>query len=455
MAVAVLGLNHACADLENLETLSFSPQEVLTSLKQLSRTHEVQECVILSTCNRIEVYAVFQEEGIGQQILHDFLKHVKPAGMNTIGDHFYYMEGSQAIEHLFAVASGLDSLVVGENEISGQVKHAYRLACGQKTTGVMMNKLFHAAFRTSKRVKNETGINEGNCSIGCVAVDIAEAVFPNMQQCRALVIGAGDIGTVVAKTLANRQIRQLLIANRSLSKAVELANEVGGAAIALHEMFDYLEQVDIIVSGTGSPDYLLRYADLAKLPQRSSSHPLLLVDIALPRDFEPTIGSLPCVMLKNLYDLKEIVEDNIKKREQEIPKVRAIIAGELEKFLAWKDSLKIHSTIKTLNLNFETIRLRELDRYQHQFPEELRSQVDAFTTSLTKKYLHLIISNLKSLYDVCDLDERQKHILKHLFDSHTAYNEQTDCRNKRQQSGAEADPDRCRPAEHDLSHAGN
>ena len=418
MAVAVLGLNHACVDLEKLEQVSFSFQDVMISLKQLPRTHETRECVILSTCNRIELYAVFQQEGVGRQILYDFLKHAKPSGMDDIGEHFYYKEGSQAIEHLFAVASGLDSLVVGENEIGGQVKNAYQMACEQKTTGVMMNKLFHAAFKTSKRVKNETRINEGNCSVGCVAVDIADAAFPDLQQRRALVIGAGDIGKVVAKTLANRNIKQLIIANRSLSKAVELANEVGGTAIPLHEMYDYLEQVDIIISGTGSPDYLLRYADLAKLPQRTSSHPLLLIDIALPRDFEPTIGSLPYAMLKNLYDLKEIVDGNLKKREQEIPKGMAIIAEELEKFLNWKDSRKINSTIKTLNLNFEAIRLQELERYQHQFPDELRSQVDAFTKSLTKKYLHLIISNLKSLYDVCDLDERQMHILQHLFDSY-------------------------------------
>jgi glutamyl-tRNA reductase len=454
MAVAVFGLNHACVDLEKLEQISFNSQDVIISLKQVSRTCEIRECVILSTCNRIEFYAIVQENGIGRQILYDFVKHAKPSGMDETGECFYYKEGSQAIEHLFAVASGLDSLVVGENEIGGQVKKAYRLACEQKTTGVMMNKLFHAAFRTSKRVKNETRINEGNCSVGCVAVDIAEATFPDLQQCRALVIGAGDIGKVVAKTLANRQVKQLVIANRSIAKAVDIANEVGGTAIPLHEIHDYLEQVDIIVSGTDSPDYLLKYADVAELPQCPSSQ-LLLIDMALPRDFEPTIGNLTHVILKNLYDLKEIVDSNIKKREQEIPKVTAIIDEELKKFLYWKDSLKINSTIKTLNVNFETIRLRELDRYRHQFPEEIQSQVDIFTKSLTKKYLHLIISNLKSLYDVCELDERQMHILQHLFDSHGADDEQTDCRNKRQQPGPEADPDSCRPAENSLSHAGN
>ncbi len=430
MVLTVFGFNHTCIDLEKLEKLTFSPDDVLTSLALLYREPGIQECVILSTCNRIELYTVCQEGLNVRQTLHDFMKHAKPAGMEEIGEKYYFKEGHAAMQHLFAVSSSLDSIVVGENEIAGQMKRAYRRACDLKTTGAIMNKLFHAAFKTSKRVKNETMINEGNCSVGCAAVDIAEELFPKLDQCQVLLIGAGDMGKVVARTFANRQIGKLIIANRSVARAVELADEVGGTAIPLDKIDEYLGQVDVIVSGTGSPEYLLRYEDMQKIPQQH----LLMVDIALPRDFDPKIETLPNVVLKNLYDLKDIVNCNIRKREGEIPQVKAIIADELEKFLKWKDSLKINSTIKVLNTNFEALRRQELERYQHQFSEEACSQLDVFTKSLTKKYLHLIISNIKSLYDVCDLDAGQIHILEHLFDSQGVNHEETCCRYKRQQS---------------------
>jgi glutamyl-tRNA reductase len=442
MAVAVFGLNHASVDLDTLEKLSFSPEDVTTSLSQLSREPDVGECIILSTCNRLEFYAVFEKDGMGRQILYDFLKHAKPAAMDAIGDSFYYKEDQNAIEHLFSVVSGLDSLVVGENEISGQVKKAYKVACDYGTNGVMTNKLFHAAFRTSKRVKNETRINEGNCSVGCVAVDMAEASFPDLQQCRVLLIGAGDIGRVVAKTFAARQVKDLIIANRSLHKAEQLASEAGGTAIPLEQVDTYLDQVDIIVSGTGSPEYLLDYDDMAEWRQHHPSRHIMLVDIALPRDFDPKIGDLSNVLLKNLYDLREIVDANVKKRQDEVPKVRTIVQNEVQKFLNWKEALKINGTIKTLNLSFDAIRNQELERYHHQFPEEALLQVEAFTKSLTKKYVHLIISNIKTLSEVCDLDERQMHILEHLFDSHGVTDEKaTGCRYARQHPGTQANPD--------------
>jgi glutamyl-tRNA reductase len=360
------------------------------------------------------------------------MQNVKPACKDNILDKFYYNEGKKAIEHLFSVSSGLDSLVIGENEILGQVKAAYKMACDHKTSGMMTNKLFHAAFKTSKRVKNETAINEGNCSIGYVAVDIAEDMFSDIQHCKVLLIGAGQIGRVVAKNFAKRGVEDLIIANRDFTKAESLVEEVGGSAIPLEKISEYIGRVDVAVSGTGSPDYLLCYEEMQSLLPHSSSKPLLMIDIALPRDFDPDIGSLPHVILKNLYDLSEVVDRNIKKREQEVPKVQKIIQEEVQKFLHWKDSLKINSTIKSLTQYFEAIRQKELEKYQHQFSEETSSQIEAFTKSLTKKYIHLIVSNIKSLHEVCELEPRQIHILEHLFDSQEISDKRTRCRVKRE-----------------------
>lgn len=455
MVLSVFGISHACTELDSLERLTFNAEEAEYALSQLYRQEEVQECVILSTCNRIEIYSVCQEDFPALSLLRDFIKHARPAGAEGTLDDFYYKTGNDAVTHLFRVSSGLDSLVLGENEISGQVKRAYQIASELHATGALLNKLFHAAFRTSKRVKNETTINEGNCSIGCVAVDSAEEMFPDLERSHVLLIGAGDIGRVVARTFANRNVGKLSIANRSREKALELARETEGEAIALDRIHEHLEEVDIIVSGTGSPDYLLERSDIEQLLERRQRRDLLMVDIALPRDFDPQIAALPNVTLKNLYDLKAVVEGNLQKREQEIPKVEGIIAEELGKFLKWKDSLKINSTIKVLTQNFEIIRRQEIERYRNQFPEEISPQLEAFTTSLNKKYLHLIISNLKALYEVCDLDEGQMHVLEHLFDSQGVKNDETHCRHKRQQSCSKTNGHCHRAAPGGSSGAGN
>ena len=451
MALSVFGISHTHAKLDTLERLSFDAEEVERGLDLLRRQEELQECVILSTCNRIEIYTVCQEEFPVASLLRDFVKHAKPVETEEILNDFYHKTGNDAVKHLFRVSSGLDSLVIGENEISGQVKRAYKLACDRHCTGQHLNKLFHAAFRTSKRVKNETTINEGNCSVGSVAVDSAEELFPDLERSRAVVIGAGDIGRVVVKTFANRNLGKLLIANRSPERAIELANEVGGQAIPLEQIHKYLTEVDIIVSGTGSSEHLLNYADIKELLGQRSQQKLLMVDIALPRDFDPRIAELPNVTLRNLYDLKAVVDRNLRKREQEIPKVKSIIADELQKFLKWKNSLKVNPTIKVLNQNFEHIRRQEMERCQKQFPEELHAQLDIFTKSLNNKYLHLIISNLKSLYDVCDLDEGQMHVLEHLFDSQHVTNDETHCRYKGQHACQKTDSNCRRAASEDVS----
>jgi len=440
MVLTVFGINYKFADLNKLEQISFSTEDITKSLSLLVSGETIKEGIIISTCNRIECYTACQEGGATQQILQDFIQLLKPVCTGEILDKFYYKEGIEAVEHLFSVVSGLDSLVIGENEIAGQLKEAYRTACDLKTTGILTNKLFHAAFRTSKRVKNETKINEGNCSVGCVAIDLAEQMFPEIQTCRVLLIGAGNIVRVVAQNLKNRCVENIFIANRSFDKALNLAEKIGGTAIPFHDIDRRLGDMDIVISGTGSPEYLFQYNYMETLLNQRRNSPLLIVDIALPRDFDPEIDHLPNVTLKNLYDLQEVVYLNIKKREQEIPKVKRIVAEEVQKFLSWRTALRIKPTIQALTENFETIRLIELEKQGKQFPDETFSQVEQFTKALTNKYIHLIIANLKSLHEICNLTPGQIHIIQHLFDSHGIFDEYTNCRFKRQQSGAEADP---------------
>jgi glutamyl-tRNA reductase len=288
-------------------------------------------------------------------------------------------------------------------------------------------------------VKNETKINEGNCSIGCVAIDLAEQMFPNIQACQIVLIGAGDIMQVVAKNLKARDVDNICIANRNFTKAIQLAEEVGGTAIPFHKIDEQFGQADIIISGTGSSDYLFRYDDMKEVLKRRWDNPLLIIDIALPRDFETEIGHLPNVTLKNLYDLQAVVDLNLKKREQEIPKAEKIIAEEVRKFRSWKEALRIKPTIQAVTENFERIRIPELEKQRSQFSDETFSQLDHFTKSLTNKYIHHIISNLKLLHKVCSLTPNQVHIIEQLFGCYEDIEEYPHCGFKRQQPCAKTD----------------
>ncbi len=451
MVLTVFGINYKFTDLDKLEHIAFNREEIMKSLPLLISGEGIKEGVIISTCNRTECYTVCQEGAAAQQILRDFIRIVKPDCTDDTLDRFYYKEENEAVEHLFNVASGLDSLVIGENEIAGQLKEAYRIACHLETTGTVINKLFHAAFRTSKRVKNETKINEGNCSTGCVVIDLAENMFPDMAKRHVLLIGAGKIVQVVAKNLKNRYVGNIFIANRNLTKAVNLSEEVGGTPIPFHEIEDQLENMDIVISGTGSPEYLFRSDDMQKVLQRRRNNPLLIIDIALPRDFDPEIGHLPNVTLKNIYDLQEVVDLNLKKRAGEIPKVEKIIEEEVRKFRSWKEALRIKPTIQALTENFETIRVVEIEKRRNQFSDETFSQIEHFTKTLTNKYIHLIISNLKTLHEVCTLALEQVHIIEQLFDNYENIDKHTNCRFKRQQSCAETDTNGHRSSQDDIS----
>ena len=439
MVLAVFGINYKRTKLETLEHIAFSAEDVANALARVATSTEMAEAVIVSTCNRLEWYVVGREEGRLPACLQESLRTIKPACTAEIFANFYYKEGTAAIEHLFAVASGLDSLVIGENEIAGQLKAAYTKACQVKTTGILLNKLFHAAFRTSKRVKNETKINEGNCSVGCVAVDLAEQMFPNLPQCQVLLIGAGEIIQVVAKTLKKRQAQNLWLANRSVEKAQQLASEVGGRALPLDGIAEVIPQMDVIISGTGAQDYLFTANDLRRLLAAPRATPLLIVDIALPRDFDPAIKTLPNVRLKNLYDLHEVVNLNLQKRAAEVPQVEKIIAEEVQKFLSWQEALGIKPIIQALTENFETLRRAEFEKQRPLFPAETLAQVEYLTKALTNKYIHLIVSNSKTLHEVCRLTPEHVHIIEQLFQNQGNFDEQTRCRFKRQQSCAETD----------------
>lgn len=414
MGIAVFGISHQCVELPLLEQLSLTQDEVMKSLFLLRHKPEIEEIVILSTCNRTEFYLVTSDARAAAHHVTAQLKNLKGDYPESVFERFYVKEQIEAKRHLLRVSCGLDSLVVGENEIAGQIKEAYRRACEINTAGTFLHKLFHAAFKTSKRIKTETDVNKGCCSIGAAAVDMADQFCAGKRGATVLLIGAGEIGQTTARILGKRQFGRVMIANRTLEKSVALAKEIGGIAIPFHNMYEMFGKADVIISSTSAPGYLVSLSEMKELLP-PPARPLLVVDIALPRDFDPAISELPGVTVKNIYDLKEIVTVNLKRREQEIGNVEQIIAEELQKFTDWQASLKMNAALASIRSYFDELRREELEKCRYQFDEKTFAQVDKLTHALAGKYVHGLIAQVKALHEDNRIDAANLDVIERLF----------------------------------------
>ncbi len=332
MKLFVAGLSYKTTPVEMREKLAVHRSRLQCSGCRLKLRGGLEEVVLLSTCNRVEIY------GVTSRMDHDLSRLFQNLAQNDELDfspHLYVKEGAAAAEHLFSVASGLDSLVIGETEITGQVKHAYQTAQEAKLTGKRLNRAFQAALQTAKAVRTETGIGRGATSVGSVAVELAEKVFDaDLNAKTIMIIGAGKMGEACVKHLAKRGAKSVLVSNRSIERAEKLAAEFGGRAVRMEESRQALIAADIVVTSTSSPDYVLKRAEIEALLPERRNRPLVLVDIAVPRDIDPAIQSLPGVFLYDIDDLEAIVRENTRNREQELARCRSIIAGRAAELLA-------------------------------------------------------------------------------------------------------------------------
>jgi len=335
MKIFVAGLSYRTTPVELRERLAVSRARLQCSGCRLKLRGNLSEVVLLSTCNRVEIYGV-------SPWIHGTVHRLFQELTNSDLDftpYLYVKEGVAAAEHLFAVASGLDSMVIGETEITGQVKNAYEAAKAAGLTGKKMNRLFQTACRVVKQIRTETGIGRGATSVGSVAVELAEKIFDrDLSQKTVMILGAGKMGEACVKHLAKRGAKTVLVANRSVERAEKLAAEFGGRAVRLEDSAAAMTEADILVSSTGSPDVVLRREDVARILPARRNRPLVLVDIAVPRDIDPAVAELPNVFLYDIDDLEAVVRENTKNREQELARCQEIIAehsaGLLEKFAA-------------------------------------------------------------------------------------------------------------------------
>jgi len=394
--VAVAGMSHRSAPVEVRERVAFPPCAGRSFLRRLKDDGVVSEAVLLSTCNRTEVYAVVEDEGARGRML-DLLADDRGVERASLEQDTYWLTDAQAVRHLYRVASSLDSMVVGEGQILGQVREAYRAATEEHCAGQILNRLFHTSLRVGKKVRSETGIGDSSLSVPRVAVKLAEEVFGDLAGRRALVLGAGDMSELVVEHLKDRGIADLLIANRTPERATLLAERVGGRAVPFDALPAELPEVDVVVSSTGSGEWVVRSETVAGALELRSE-PLFFIDIAVPRDIDPVVQTLRSVYLYDIDDLQAVVERNAEGRQDAAEEGEAMISPAVLEFMGWLSTLHVVPLIQELRDGAEQIRRHELARALKRLelsPEEAAS-VERMSHSLVNKLLHGPIQEIKA-----------------------------------------------------------
>jgi glutamyl-tRNA reductase len=400
MRILLLGVSHHTAPIDLRERLSFAPERIAAALGQIAQQTGVGETVLISTCNRTEMYVTCDDMDEGRARLARFLSEYHAIALDGVEPHLYTRHETDAVRHLFRVAAGLDSLVVGEPQILGQVKQAFSVATQEQRTGAMLNRLFHQAFTVGKRVRAETGLADGAVSVSFAALGLARKICGEIKGLTALVLGAGDMAALTARHLQAQQPGRLLITSRTPSHAEELANDVGGQVIPWADADRALAAADIVVSATGAPHPIVTRDRVRKAMKGRTMRPLFIIDIAMPRDVEAAAGDLEQVFLYNIDDLQGIVSENLSKRANEVARAEAIVGDEVEAFLSWSRSRAVVPTVVALRRRFEAIRQSELTRLQPKIaglPPEAKQRVDEITRLLIEKLLSTPTEQLKSL----------------------------------------------------------
>ncbi len=368
MQLLVLGLNHKTAPVEVRERFSLSEEKIRDGLDNLESYVDVVEAVILSTCNRSEIYMTIEETDDGAAVAKKFFLDV--AGVNDEIDAYLYMYTDRAcIEHLFRVAASLDSLIIGEGQILSQVKNAYALARKYNSTSTVLNLLFHRAIAVGKRVRTETRIAYNAVSVSYAAVELAKRIFDDLSSSNVMLLGAGKMGELTAQHLVASGVQCVLVANRHFDRAVELARRFKGRAVPFESTMQYALHSDIIITSTGAPHYIIKRWETEQLMRRRAYRPIFFIDIAVPRDVEPEVASIRGVMLYNIDDLEAVVDSNIKEREQEAAEAAAIVQEETEDLIERFQYLSFRPVMEGLWTRSESIRLHVLRRAFAKLPE--------------------------------------------------------------------------------------
>ena len=418
MSVIVVGLNHRTVPLDLFEKMTVPEAKLPKALADLSSRENISESVILSTCNRIEIYAYAEKFHGAYQDIRNFLSEISHVAPEDFSDHLIGLFGSDAVEHLFKVSSGIDSAVIGEHEILGQVRSAWELAIEEQAVGTVLNSLFRHSLEVGKRARSETSISRNITSVSQAAVAMADKQLNGLIGKRVLVVGAGEMGEGMAKSLHAGGITELRVANRTWDRAVETAERLNGEPVRLDELPQNLTEVDLLLTSTGATAAILEYGDLDEAARQREGRELLIVDIAVPRDVDPASAELDGVTLLDMDDLREFAEKGIRAREKEVSSVIEIINEELERFSNLFSARSVAPIVTQLHSRAEEIRNAELQKLFRKFPEltseELKG-IETLTSVIANKLIHEPTVRLKDAAGT-PKGERLSEALQDLFD---------------------------------------
>lgn len=396
--ILLIGLNHRTAGVEVRE--KFALTDVENFEQGLMANCPVHECMALSTCNRVEIVAVARQVPT-MEAMESIVRYWAGAcngPVELLVENIYQYSDLDAVKHIFTVASSLDSMVMGEPQILGQLKDAYRTAVDKGTASTIVNRLLHKSFSVAKRIRTETAIASSAVSISYAAVELARKIFGDLKPTRAMLVGAGEMAELAAMHLLRNGVREIIIANRTLSRAKELADTLGGEPIQIEDMPSRLHEVDIVISSTGSPVAVIKAKDVKAVLKKRKNKPMFFIDIAVPRDIDPDVNTLDNVYLYDIDDLKEVVDENMAQRQEEATKARAVVDLETATFGNWLNSLNIQPTIVDLVDKCEDVAMRELAKTIKKIgpvDEATRSALETLALSIAHKSLHEPICFLK------------------------------------------------------------
>lgn len=402
MSIIVVGLNHRTADIEMRERFAFPGEKLAEGLKELLSIEEIREGIILSTCNRVEVYCVIFDPADGERKIKTFLSFFHNVPLEKLELILYTYKKEDAVRHVFRVASSLDSMVLGEPQILGQIKDAYSKSLVLNTTGVILNRLIKKAISVAKKVRTETRIGENAVSISYVAVELAKKIFEDIHVRTSMLLGAGDMAELAARHLLKSGVKGITVANRTYERAVELAAELKGTAVKWEDFLKEMLYTDIVICSTGASGYVFTDEQARRLMKERRHKPIFIIDISVPRNIDPAVNEIDNIYLYNIDDLQDIVDSNILERRKEAEAAEGIVGKAVESFLAWEKSLEAVPTIVEIKERMEVIRKEELEKIMNKLngmSEREIKIVEALTASIVNKILHPSLSVLKEEID--------------------------------------------------------
>jgi len=403
MQLLLIGISHRTAPVELRERVDFQVRGVAGALRALAERGSAREAVVVSTCNRAELYVACDEAAATRQDVVRFVSEYNGVPAAEVAPHIYEVVDLEVARHLFRVAAGLDSLVMGEPQILGQVKDAHTVASDTQTVGPVLNRLFHTSFAVGKRVRSETGVGSGAVSISYAAVALARKIFGDLNSRSVAVIGAGEMGKLTALHMKAQSVQHITIVSRTMAHAARTAEAIGGASAAPWEELDaVLSASDIVITATGAAAPILTKAHIEAVMRPRRNRPLFIIDIAMPRDVEAQAGEIEQVFLYNIDDLQSTVRENMARRASEVSRAESIVRDEVDKFGVWFRSRGVIPTVVALRERFEAIRRAELERLQFKLstlPPDARARVDEITHLIVEKLLLTPTEQLKSLND--------------------------------------------------------